>query len=134
MSTTLYRAYDADHRLLYVGITDKLVTERLLQHRAYWRVGWVEHVTAVHVRHYDDRAVAAAAESVAIRDEDPVFNLAGRPIERSDAWMVAYPDRHADDIIPADIEEHDRELDRERYQMLLALLHATPDRGGDSAA
>ena len=33
-----------------------------------------------------------------IRDEDPVFNLKGRACERYMQWMMAYPDRHADDI------------------------------------
>ena len=47
---------------------------------------------------YSDREMAADAELAAIRDEDPVFNLKGRACERYMQWMMAYPDRHADDI------------------------------------
>jgi hypothetical protein len=47
---------------------------------------------------HSDRETAAAAELFAIRDEDPVWNVRGRPFERSMQWMAAYPDKHADDI------------------------------------
>jgi GIY-YIG catalytic domain len=99
--TTLYRAYDAADRLLYVGIADKLVTERLLQHSspgsfighwilngdsligARWGGGWTDDMTTVRVKHYDDRKAAMAAESAAIRDEHPLFNRSG--LRRSNA-------------------------------------------------
>lgn len=104
--TTLYRAYDAADRLLYVGITDGPVSLRLDQHRrnlGYGKpnnTGWPVHMATVLVKHYPDRAAGMAAESAAIRDEDPVFNLAGRPPERFWRWMIAYPDRHAGEITP----------------------------------
>jgi hypothetical protein len=66
-----------------------------------------------------------AAESAAIRDEDPVFNVAGRTRERFSRWMVAHPDRHADDITEADIEEHDREWDRELARLAEEFLRST---------
>jgi predicted GIY-YIG superfamily endonuclease len=107
MSTTLYRAYDAAGRLLYVGITDKLVTARLIQHALRDRRGFTAHMAAVHVTRYSDRETAIAAESAVIRDENPVFNVAGRP---SDHQWVAYPDRYADDATGANLEEHRRKL------------------------
>jgi hypothetical protein len=50
------------------------------------------------LQRYSDREMAADAELAAIRDEDPVINLKGRACERYMQWMMAYPDRHADDI------------------------------------
>lgn len=72
--TALYRFYDADARLLYVGVTDDP-----------WR-RWREHVREKpwypRVKHqtvtwYDTRTVAEAAEKMAIRCEHPRFNVAG---------------------------------------------------------
>lgn len=77
--TALYRFYDADEKLLYVGITDDP-----------WR-RWREHVRDKpwypQVKHqavtwYDARTAAEVAEYVAIRCEGPRFNIAGavRPV------------------------------------------------------
>ncbi len=123
MTTTLYRAYDAADRLLYVGITDRLFFERLAEHSALYPVGggWTDYMTTVRFTRYDDRKTAMAAESAAIRGEDPVFNRHGRPFERLQRWMVAYPDRHADDITREDIEQQRRDLDELCAKALAAM-------------
>jgi hypothetical protein len=106
--TTLYRIYDGADRLLYVGIADS-VFDRLGRHTG---ARWTAYAAKVTLARYADRKAAAAAELAAIRDEDPVWNLAGRPFERHMQWMIAYPDRHADDISHEDLEEASRALTR----------------------
>lgn len=129
-TTTLYRAYDAADQLLYVGITDGHPFGRLAQHVKCYS-DWTRYVTKVHLTQYSDRGAAAAAETCAIRDEDPVWNIHGRPIERRTQWQIAYPGKHADDITAEDIEQHRRELD----QLCVKALRAMDKRiGGDHAA
>jgi hypothetical protein len=90
MTTTLYRAYDAEDRLLYVGISDG-VFDRFGQHGQ--GSCWAVHAVKITLERYADREAASAAELSAIRTEDPVWNSQGRPMDRFMKWMVAYPDR-----------------------------------------
>ena len=120
MITILYRAFDAEHRLLYVGISSN-PAQRLGQHTNSGPWDWVHHTVEITLEPYSDRKSAAAAERCAIRDEDPVWNIAGRPIQRRIQWWVAYLDRHADDIGPEDIEEQQRVFDTR----ITAVLRAT---------
>jgi predicted GIY-YIG superfamily endonuclease len=78
--TSLYRFYDAENRLLYVGITLH-VPNRWSDHargKSWWRD--VDHST---VEHFATRAEAAAKELTAIRTEGPLYNIAGatRPLK-----------------------------------------------------
>lgn len=98
--TGVYRAYDSQDRLLYVGIS-KDVLDRLGQHRSS---GWAQYVTNLTIEYFPTRQQALEAESRAIKDEDPVWNSAGRNADRHMRWMVAYPDRHADDISDQELE------------------------------
>jgi hypothetical protein len=110
MTTTLYRAFDARDRLLYVGITDQEPSIRLAQHCVK---PWMAHAVRFTYDRYSDRETAAAAELSAISNEDPVFNIAGRAIERTIRGYVAYSaGKHADDVTAADIERHERHQDR----------------------
>ena len=99
MTTTLYRAYDSADRLLYVGISDD-PWGRLAQHGGGAGSGWTRHAVKLTFETYVDRETASAAELSAIRNDDPVWNMKGRPIDRFLQWMIAYPGRHADDISP----------------------------------
>ncbi len=65
----LYRAYNSRGRLLYIGITTCL-ERRSREHGEWWR----KSVKRVDSRLIGPRAVAQAAEVVAIRNEDPVRN------------------------------------------------------------
>lgn len=69
--TTLYRFFDSDSRLLYVGITCR-GPERWADHAS--EKGWWTDVARVTADHFPNRAAAAAAEVVAIRLESPSFN------------------------------------------------------------
>lgn len=69
--TCLYRIYDADERLLYVGISNNL-DGRMSKHR---RRDWWRDARYMEVRWFDDRTSALSAERHAIRDEDPIYNV-----------------------------------------------------------
>ena len=70
--TTLYRAYDENDVLLYVGISDMPMV-RLESHSFASR--WVGFAARVTFERLATRELAAAAEVTAIREEKPVFNI-----------------------------------------------------------
>lgn len=68
----VYRAYDADGRLIYIGATSELMN-RWDQHEALsW---WYEMAAWVEAEPYPTRDAAFAAEMVAIQEEQPAFNI-----------------------------------------------------------
>lgn len=69
--TALYRFYDEDDRLLYVGITSD-TRGRFKQHAS--SKPWWSQVTTRELEWYPTREDAAVAEVVAIRAEHPMFN------------------------------------------------------------
>lgn len=72
--TAMYRMYDAEGELLYVGISvrpDKRV-EQHARDKAWFRGGEVE---AVEVEWFDSRLRALEAEAVTIWQENPRYNL-----------------------------------------------------------
>jgi len=73
--TTLYRFFDADDRLLYVGIAGN-PGRRFHQH-ANGPDGkpWWSHVARSTMEHFDTREEAAAAEVAAIVTERPMHNV-----------------------------------------------------------
>ncbi|GAA4987280.1 GIY-YIG nuclease family protein [Actinopolymorpha pittospori] len=68
----LYRFFDEDGALLYVGITASL-PRRLGEHAA--EKPWWTSLRRITVDHYDSRAAAIAAETEAIRTERPAWNI-----------------------------------------------------------
>jgi hypothetical protein len=82
---SVYRMYDPDGALLYVGCTSN-VGHRLNQHR--WHQDWWEQVATVSLEHFADPRTAFAAEWQAINDEHPRFNNA-----TSDSMRRAYAER-----------------------------------------
>jgi predicted GIY-YIG superfamily endonuclease len=73
-TTDLYRYFDAEGRLLYVGISFSAVA-RASQHRS--EKGWWPDVATMTVERHDTRAEALAAEAIAIRTEKPLHNVIG---------------------------------------------------------
>lgn len=71
--TALYRLFDLEGTLLYVGITDAL-KNRMAQHAG--EKAWWPAVVKKTVTWYGSRAEAEAAESAAIQDEAPIYNVA----------------------------------------------------------
>lgn len=74
----LYRFYDQDGSLLYVGIAENPRT-RQKQHarQAHW---WPEvDQSRTTVEWHEDRILASAAETAAIIGENPRYNIVGSP-------------------------------------------------------
>ena len=76
MNTCIYRAFDIDGRLLYVGISLWLIN-RLSGHRR--SAAWFEHVATISIERHETRAAAMAAEAAAIISERPLHNIQHRP-------------------------------------------------------
>jgi DNA-binding GntR family transcriptional regulator/predicted GIY-YIG superfamily endonuclease len=74
--TALYRLYDADDKLLYVGITGD-VKARMKQHAADKH--WWGDVAIDRVEWLDSREIALEAEREAIRAERPRYNHQSNP-------------------------------------------------------
>lgn len=74
--TALYRFFDADGRLLYVGISDN-IRSRWGHHRNH--KSWWPDVARATVELFDTWGAAAEAEDLAIKTEDPLYNVTGRP-------------------------------------------------------
>jgi len=74
-TTVLYRFYDHERELLYVGIS-KTAIIRWSQHgsKPWWR-----EVVSTRVEHFFSRSEARAAELEAIRTERPRYNVADQP-------------------------------------------------------
>lgn len=69
--TAVYRMYDADGRLLYVGMTNNTDV------RWKWHAqsgGWWHRMASSTVEWHPDRAAARRHEAAAIKAEAPVFN------------------------------------------------------------
>jgi len=71
MTCQLYRHFDAEGRLLYVGISLSAV-ERLKQHVA--RAGWSAEIVSITVETHPDREAAMKAERRAVEQERPLYN------------------------------------------------------------
>jgi excinuclease UvrABC nuclease subunit len=76
MKQTLYRFYDANDDLLYVGIT-KFFEPRLKQH--YRNAEWFFDTAFVRLEHFATRQEVETAESYAIKNENPRYNIAKNP-------------------------------------------------------
>lgn len=74
--TTLYRFFDAEGRLLYVGITT-LGPNRWAEHERHRE--WWDQVASSTVEQFGSREEAHAAEIAAILQEEPPYNLRHQP-------------------------------------------------------
>lgn len=99
--TTLYRFYDTDDRLLYVGISER-GPERWRAHRK--EKPWWTEVARTTTEHYDTRQAALDAERAAIITEQPAYNVVhnrhlsavepaatskqGKPLPTLDMWWA----------------------------------------------
>lgn len=74
MSATLYRYFDSDGELLYVGITAH-GHSRAEVHRSQ-SLWWAAAASATF-EHHPNRAAALRAEAAAILAENPLYNVRG---------------------------------------------------------
>lgn len=75
MNTQLYRHFDENNSLLYVGISLSTFN-RLSQHKDHSE--WFKKIKNVTIEHFPTREEAMAAERQAIKSENPKFNIAMR--------------------------------------------------------
>lgn len=68
----LYRHFDGDGNLLYIGISLHAIN-RLLAHKEY--AHWFSEIARIEITGYPDRATAALAERIAIGRENPKHNI-----------------------------------------------------------
>lgn len=73
--TILYRYFDAEDNLLYVGITNNQF-RRFSQHK---NKDWMTKIARATFEHFDTRSDAEFAEGNAITNEAPLYNIAGHP-------------------------------------------------------
>lgn len=71
-ATALYRHFDLQGRLLYVGIASNVLS-RMKSHRH--RSHWHRRIVRIELTWFPSRAAAKAAEAEAIARERPMFNL-----------------------------------------------------------
>lgn len=84
--TALYRHFDADGKLLYVGISNDAL-RRLLQHKD--RSHWFETIAQVDIEWLGGRETALAAEAIAIAKECPAWNVARPAAAGRRSWPSA---------------------------------------------
>jgi len=87
--TVLYRAFDRDDRLLYIGIADDFRT-RLRDHVITNSAAWVPYAARMDRTPIPPRPEAFLIERVAIRLENPVFNRQGRTRVEWQAELEGY--------------------------------------------
>lgn len=76
--TALYRHYDTDGTLLYVGITHDPDERRRMHAR---QSAWFPHSARCDLEWHEDRRAALRAETAAIRTERPLFNVANSVVD-----------------------------------------------------
>lgn len=79
--TALYRLYDVDDRLMYVGISHEL---RIRWHHHSISKPWWHLVTRRDIEWHPDRLAADSAETAAIVTESPLYNIDKVPNARAD--------------------------------------------------
>lgn len=89
----LYRAYDENYTLLYIGITANPGV-RLRKHAE--GKDWWAQVASIQLQHFKTRDALEEAERKAIAAESPVFNTQHNP-NRREAFLAYYDDDDPDD-------------------------------------
>jgi predicted GIY-YIG superfamily endonuclease len=102
---TLYRFFDAQGQLLYVGLTEN-VASRWRQHNTF-KPRWADVATAT-LEHFATREKAAAAEVRAIEQERPLWNIKThreasrpKPIPRDPRTAPSVVVGNSDDMLTA---------------------------------
>ncbi|MFL9922575.1 hypothetical protein PQR75_46670 [Paraburkholderia fungorum] len=108
--TDLYRHFDADGTLLYVGISLSAIA-RLKQHKS--AAGWRGKITKVTIETLPSREAALDAESAAIKTERPVWNKHHATRTQTNAERIA-----------AALTRHPAKLTREERRLLAAHIVA----------
>lgn len=87
MPTALYRLYNAEDVLLYVGVANR-IEERLGSHSGT-KLWWAE-VVRTEVEWFGSRDAAEKAEAVAINSESPLYNIFVPDLDGSGKGRIRY--------------------------------------------
>lgn len=91
MTHQLYRHFDVDRRLLYVGISNS-AAGRLDDHRYGSR--WHDLIVRIEIERFTSKKDAIAAEIRAIKEENPIYNIRrGALTESSRPLVITDPER-----------------------------------------
>lgn len=71
----VYRLYDKNDRLIYIGATHHLPMRMKFHEQRSW---WNDLIGRIEYADYPTRDDALAAEAVAIQEEEPVYNVLHR--------------------------------------------------------
>lgn len=124
-ATALYRHFDRDGTLLYVGISLHAIY-RLGQHQ---ESDWSRHIARVDIQTYTSRAAALEAERRAIRIEQPIFNKIHNGGRRQYLGATGAPARRAAPSKPKiPIEDGDEWLNTSQINRLPPAYRAARDR------
>lgn len=81
----VYRVYDADGHLIYVGCTQSLPDRMKVHQATSW---WAPQAVKIRGTVFPSRREAMAAEAAAIRAENPRWNIKGRFTDHA-TWSEA---------------------------------------------
>lgn len=87
----VYRVYDAEGRLIYVGSTGNLV-QRLRFHSYGYTAWWNYQASKTVAKVYPDERAARDAEMAAIRSERPRWNITGKWCTNADWTETEFSD------------------------------------------
>ena len=90
-TTALYRMYDFNETLMYVGIT--FDPSRRFPKHMHTKTWW-DLVSDIHIERFPTRRDALTAEAVAIENEEPVFNLARPNAQTKDGVQICVATCH----------------------------------------
>lgn len=79
----VYRLFNSDHELLYVGCSFHAIG-RILQ---LCSKPWFDQVSSIRLEKFKSRVEALKQETKAIRSESPVFNIAHNPSAKHDVTV-----------------------------------------------
>ena len=120
-TTDLYRYFDAEGRLLYVGISFSAIA-RAAQHRE--DKGWWQDVARMHVEHLPTRSDAVNAERHAIRTEQPLHNVV-----HNGKISAAKLERQMRRNDPAEVRRVIKEMEADTYTFVGKYFLTPPDEG-----
>lgn len=116
--TTLYRFFDQDGALLYIGISAD-VRRRISQHRK--DKPWWKESARIEMEHYPNAEEARAAEKIAIKTENPRHNVADVSSEddtESYEWVIVEHEPEVDFTDPVERVRHRYRTDPAFRQMI----------------